>query len=197
MAWIYDIGKYKYFTTAQQENNVLEIYNYFRNYDMTLEALCGILGNMSKESTMNPGIKQGDDPSLGWGLIQWSPHHWLVDWCEKLGLDWYDGNAQLRRIVAEGEKTTDDGYSWWNTVEGYRYSWREYCQITDVDLALEAYFYIRIRAGKPDMQTRYEWAHYWYEFLSGEEPPVPPVPPTPSKKKKGMPVWMMVRRRIF
>ena len=51
MAWIYDIGVAKYFSTSQMQNNATEFYNYFINKGATLEAICGMLGNIQREST--------------------------------------------------------------------------------------------------------------------------------------------------
>lgn len=67
MAWIYEIGVQKNFNQSQQENNATEFYNYFIDYGATLEAICGMLGNITRESTLNPANKQGNSTRLGWG----------------------------------------------------------------------------------------------------------------------------------
>ena len=46
MAWIYDIGVAKYFSTSQMQKNATEFYNYFINKGATLQAICGMLGNI-------------------------------------------------------------------------------------------------------------------------------------------------------
>ena len=94
MAWIYEIGVAKYFSTSQMQNNATEFYNYFTNKGATLEAICGMLGNIQRESTLNPGIKQGSSTALDWGLIQWTPSTVLTNWCKTYGYNWYDGSAQ-------------------------------------------------------------------------------------------------------
>ena len=193
MAWIYEIGVKKYFNTAQMQNNATEFYNYFTNKGATLEAICGMLGNIQRESTLNPGIKQGSSTSLGWGLIQWTPSTVLTNWCKTYGYNWYDGSAQCERISCEGEGTKGAGGSWIPTNE-YAYSWSEFLALTDVAEATKAYLYERERAGVVALSDRLQYASEWYEYFSGT--PVPPTPPTPPipRKRKSMPIYMMLKR---
>lgn len=187
MAWIYEIGVAKYFNKSQMQNNATEFYNYFRNKGATLQAICGMLGNIQRESSLNPGIKQGSSTSLGWGLIQWTPSTVLTDWCKNYGYNWYDGLAQCERIFCEGEGTKGAGGSWIPTSK-YAYSWSEFLALTDVAEATKAYLYERERAGVEALDDRLQYANEWYEYLNGT-----PVPPTP-KKHKSMPVYMMLRK---
>lgn len=193
MAWIYEIGVGKYFTQAQMETNAKEFYNYFSSYGATLEAICGMLGNIQQESTINPGIKQGTSISLGWGLIQWTPSTVLTDWCDTYGYTWYDGAAQCDRIVAEGEAIKGAGGTWIPTKD-YPYSWSEFLTLTDVNEATYAYLKERERAGTEAIENRLKYASNWYTFFSGSTP-TPPTPPTPTPTtKKKMPIYMMIRR---
>lgn len=195
MAWIYEIGVAKYFSTSQMQNNATEFYNYFTNKGVTLEAICGMLGNIQRESTLNPGIKQGNSTSLGWGLIQWSPSTVLTNWCRTYGYNWYDGFAQCERIICEGEGIKNaSGY--WIPTASYPYSWSEFIALTDVAEATKAYLYERERAGVETLDLRLRYASNWYEYFSGTPippTPTPPTPPTPITKKK-MPIYMMLRR---
>ena len=193
MGWIYEIGVAKYFSTSQMQNNATEFYIYFINYGATLEAICGMLGNIQKESTLNPGIKQGSSISLGWGLIQWSPSTVLTNWCKTYGYNWYDGAAQCDRIKCEGEGTKNaNGY--WLPTSDYSYSWSEFITLTDVAEATKAYLYERERAGIEELDLRLQYASEWYEFFSGTPvPPQPPTPPTPIKRTS-MPIYMMLRK---
>ena len=188
MAWIYEIGVAKYFNTPQMQNNATEFYNYFTNKGATLEAICGMLGNIQRESTLNPGIKQGSSTSLGWGLIQWTPSTVLTNWCKTYGYNWYDGSAQCERISCEGEGTKGAGGSWIPTNE-YAYSWSEFLALTDVAEATKAYLYERERAGVVALSDRLQYASEWYEYFSGT-PPTPPIP----RKRKSMPIYMMLKR---
>lgn len=188
MAWIYEIGVAKYFSTSQMQNNATEFYNYFTNKGATLEAICGMLGNIQRESTLNPGIKQGSSTSLGWGLIQWTPSTVLTNWCKTYGYNWYDGSAQCERISCEGEGTKGAGGCWIPTTE-YAYSWSEFLALTDVAEATKAYLYERERAGVVALSDRLQYASEWYAYFSGT-PPTPPIP----RKRKSMPIYMMLKR---
>lgn len=190
MAWLYEIGVGKYFNQSKQENNATEFYNYFTNKGATIEAICGMLGNIQRESTLNPGIKQGSSTSLGWGLIQWTPSTVLTNWCKTYGYNWYDGSAQCERISCEGEGTKGAGGCWLPTSE-YAYSWSEFLALTDVAEATKAYLYERERAGIGALDLRLQYASEWYEYFSGK-PPTPPTPPTP-RKRKSMPIYMMLK----
>lgn len=193
MAWIYDIGVQKYFNQSQQENNAIEFYNYFINYGATIEAICGMLGNITRESTLNPAIKQDNSTSLGWGLIQWTPATVLTNWCKRYGYNWYDGTAQCERIKCEGEGTKNaNGY--WLPTPYYSYSWSEFIALTDVAEATKAYLYERERAGIEELDLRLQYASEWYKYFS--ETPVPPTAPTPPtpRKRTSMPIYMMLRK---
>lgn len=193
MAWIYEIGVAKYFSTSQMQNNATEFYIYFINYGATLEAICGMLGNIQKESTLNPGIKQGSSISLGWGLIQWSPSTVLTNWCKTYGYNWYDGAAQCDRIKCEGEGTKNANGYWLPTSE-YPYSWSEFLALTDVAEATKAYLYERERAGIEALDLRLQYANEWYSYFTGSPvPPAPPTPPTP-RKRTSIPIYMMLRK---
>lgn len=193
MAWIYDIGVQKYFNQSQQENNATEFYNYFINYGATIEAICGMLGNITRESTLNPANKQGNSTSLGWGLIQWTPATVLTNWCKRYGYNWYDGTAQCERIKCEGEGTNNaNGY--WLPTSDYSYSWSEFITLTDVAEATKAYLYERERSGTEALDLRLQYANDWYSYFTGSPvPPSPPTPPTPIKRTS-MPIYMMLRK---
>lgn len=193
MSWIYEIGVGKYFSRGQMLNNAVEFHHYFTDKGATLEAICGMLGNIQRESTLNPGIKQGNSTSLGWGLIQWTPSTVLTDWCKSYKYNWYDGTAQCERISCEGEGTKGaSGY--WLPTSDYAYNWSEFLALTDVDEATKAYLYERERAGVEALNERLQYANEWYEYFDGSPvPPSPPSPPTPYKRKS-IPIYMMLRK---
>lgn len=193
MAWLYEIGVGTYFNQTQRKNNATEVYKYFINKGASLEAICGMLGNMERESTLNPGIKQGASTSLGWGLIQWTPSTVLTNWCNTYGYNWYDGSAQCERIVCEGEGTKNaSGY--WLKTSSYPYTWTQFLALESVSEATKAYLYERERAPSGDEDLRIDYANAWYEYFTGSPPsPDPPTPPTPVTKRKHMPLYMMLR----
>ena len=168
MAWVYKITTdLNVLTEEQQKTNAKEFYNYFKGY-MTLEAMAGILGNIQRESQLNPGQQEygyGGSTSYGHGFIQWTPATILINWCNNQGLNWYDGKAQCYRIKCEGEGNVEDVY--WIPTSSYPYSWSEFCKLTSVSEATKSYLAERERAGESALDERLEYASNWYEFLSG------------------------------
>ena len=169
MSWEFKVGTGVYLTQSQMENNAKLFKQYFQSKGVTLESICGMLGNIQQESGLNPGIKQTASTSSGWGLIQWTPSTVLTDWCNTYGYTWYDGDVQCLRIWSEGTNEMDAGGTFIPTKE-YPYTWSEFCALTNVDEATKAYLYERERAGDEKLENRLEYARKWYEFLKGETP---------------------------
>src|ERR1700752_3873572 len=70
----------------------------------TKESICGMLGNMQTESTINPCIWQNLDAgntNLGFGLVQWTPATKYIDWCTQQGLEYANMDSNLMRILYE------------------------------------------------------------------------------------------------
>ena len=186
MAWNYVVTEsYDSLTQAQQEENAVEFYNHFKN-SMTLEAICGILGNIQRESQLNPGQMEGGHGgslSYGYGLIQWTPGSLLTNWASENGYSWYDGAAQCLYIDEENTYTGSDVV--WIPTASYAYSWNEFKRITDVEEAVKAYLYERERAGVAALSDRIQYAYEWYDYLSGIFTPFTPrlsldyPPPSP------------------
>lgn len=189
MAWIAIEGTKKYLTRAQMENNALEFNAYFAGR-YTLESICGMLGNVQRESTLNPALKETASASSGWGLIQWTPSSNLTDYASNQGRDWKDGNIQCQLINAE----VLEGYgTQWLPTTRYPYTGLEFSQLTDVEEAVKAYCFERERASVVKLDERIQNGKNWFEYLSGS--PAPPTPPTPSTRNH-MPVYMMLHRRF-
>lgn len=61
-------------TEYQKTCNAKFIYKRLVNCGFTKNAACAVLGNMERESKLNPGIWQIlNNTELGYGLVQWSP----------------------------------------------------------------------------------------------------------------------------
>lgn len=197
MAWHERVGVQSYLTESQMKDNATEICNYFRGQGMTLEAICGLLGNIQAESGLNPGNKETASSSNGWGLIQWTPATVLLNWCNKYNYTWYSGSVQCYRILCEGLRINDaSGY--WIPTSAYPYSWQQFSQLTNVEEATKAYLYERERAGVEAVAKRVTYANNWFAYFSGQPiPPTPPEPepPEPEQEKRKMPLYMMIKRR--
>lgn len=173
MSWIVKEG-YIFLSQSERENNATEFASYFKDY-MTLEAISGILGNIERESAINPGMYEGGSGS-GRGLIQWTPGSIIINWASEQGLPWASGETQCYRIKCEGEAIEGCGGTWIPT-KNYPYSWESFRQLTDVYEACKAYCYERERAGTVALSERLQYAKKWYEYLSGIVIPDPsPVP---------------------
>lgn len=196
--WAYNIGVQVGVTEAQRQSNAIEFYNYFKSYGCTDECICGMLGNIDLESSLNPGNKNGASPSTAWGLIQWYPSTILTDWCRSRNFLWYDGAIQCYVIECEGEEKEGCGGRFITTAE-YPYTWSQFTQLTDVNVATEAYLferertytYAQISEHLPDYNKRHDYANYWLQKFSDDPPPpTPPTPPIPFKRK--FPIIFMI-----
>lgn len=192
MSWKYKVtNRLGQFPLADSQNNAREVYNQLGSYGWALNAICGALGNMYVESYINPAQTQSGFPiggmRGGYGLVQWTPASKYKTWAIDNGHDITDGYWQLYDLDTQAH-----GIEW--STRAYPLSYSEYKASEETPAYLTEVFLRNYeRAGVEDLDRRVEWANYWYEFLSGEEPPVPPTPPTPTRTSKGMPVWMMIR----
>lgn len=203
MSWHYRLttAQYQVLTNEEMQENAVEFYNYFTNRygnSITLEAICGMLGNIHLESVMNPGSMSSNDEydqNTGWGLIQWTPPTDLTNWItSKQYSTWCDGAAQCELIGDEGDGNDPSVSGRWLITPDYQYTWAEFLLLTSVDEATAAYCFERERAGVVSLATRQQYAQQWYTYLSGViNPFVPPTPPTPTRIKK-MPLWMMLKK---
>lgn len=100
-------------TTALSQNNMLTnaryIYNYLIGKQWSTTAICGMLGNMEMESTINPGRWQNGtvNTANGYGLTQWTPSTKYTSWLAS-GAVKDDIDNQLSRILYE----VSNGLQW-------------------------------------------------------------------------------------
>lgn len=200
MAWIVDDtrneNRHAWTNYSEQAtNNAWEFYNYFVDR-MTIEALCGILGNVTAESHINPLQEQVFNTTplppqrdRGLGLIQWTPQGDLTEFCD----DYHNGNDQCGLIMDEIMGVVGGRFFPSVVHPEYSYSGSEFIALTDIEEATKAYFWERERGTWN--QSRVDYANHWYEVFQGE-PPVPPVPPVPPSKYKGMPLYFYITKRF-
>lgn len=192
----------------KQKVNVNTIYNALHSYGFTLQAICGMLGNMQSESVgFNPGVYQGrykrvwPSVNFGMGLVQWTPNFKLNDWAKDNGdLHIYDIATQLKRIKYQAENNIQygrrDSFPWsWSAPQTFT----EYKSSTQTakQLAYAFYWYYE----KPKSSTnptdrdksasgRAANAEYWYNYLSGQ--PIPPGP-GPGPVPGDTPIWLLFK----
>ena len=160
------ISSNAYLSAAEMLTNAQYILNYLCGKGWSKEAVCGILGNMQVESTINPGIWEGLDEgntSKGFGLVQWTPASTLINWATQNNLDYKDIDTQLYRLIWELETNTQ-----YIPTQEYPGSFAQFVVSTASPgtLAL-AFMYNYERPGSYSTgDKRAEYALAWYNLLT-------------------------------
>lgn len=184
----------RYLTLEQMEHNAMLIYDIFTEYGWSDNAICGMLGNMQRESTINPGLWQslieGSGGGGGYGLVQWTPWTNFTDWADEMGYEWDDGYAQCEWIEDETVATGQ-----WIPTSQYPMKFSEFRVSTKSPEYLASVFLKNFeRAGVSAEDERRTNARYWFDYIGGEDSDEPDEPVIPSgTKRKKMPVWMMLK----
>lgn len=176
---------------SQREHNALVIAACLRNHGFSDSAIAGILGNMQRESSLNPNAYYGYGgySAVSFGLVQWDPTSKYQNWADNNGyLPYYDIEYQCERINYE----FDNGIQYYST-DSYPISAKKY-KVSDKDpytLACAfAWNYERsstVLYGTEEekealRQERGNAAQTWYEVITGN--PAPPQGGTIGRKKK-------------
>lgn len=128
----------------------------------SLNAIAGLLGNMQRESTLNPSLHERG--GSGYGLVQWTPGTKLTKWCQnqhpKLNSDEID--SQLKRILYEFEEKIE-----WYPKTGFKLSFAEFMKSKkDPEWLAEAFMRNYERPGVTALEKRQAYARHWYDYLS-------------------------------
>lgn len=140
----------------------------------SINAISGMLGNIQKESSVNPGIWQNlTVGSGGYGLVQWTPYTKYSEWA---GSGWENnGDKECERIIYE----FDNGLEYYSTSQ-YPLSASEFRTSTQSpEYLATAFLYNYERPKNKNQPIRRTYARNWYKFLTGEDPPTPPEPDPP------------------
>ena len=158
----------------EMTSNASYIYSYFSAKGWTRNAICAMLGNMQRESTINPGVWQGlkeGNTKGGLGLVQWTPASKLISWCNSNGLNHLDINAQCQRIMYELQNNKQ-----WIKTSAYNITFEEFTKSkTNIKYLTTAFLKNYERAGVSALQQRIEHAQYWYDKFY-----IPPQPVYPD-----------------
>lgn len=221
------IGKNYYLSYSEMQNNAAIIYDYLTREGWTKNAICAILGNMQLESNINPQIWQDlrepiagqDNSKKGYGLTQWTPYTKLLSWCSANNLNYYDGYAQLKRIMYE-RNSTKDPYAmssfvqWANYPTAYDENGILYCTFTFYDFSVSTKspselvidfmkYYERPSVAGRKESTRIKYANYWWNYFNGESAAILPpgglpfwsVWSTRNDSQHRLPIYMLCSRR--
>ena len=167
----------------EQKVNAAYIYRWLMEHGWAFNAICGMLGNFQRESTINPGRWQGGvrKDSKGFGLVQWTPSTKFRDWAKSRGLNENSLDAQLERIeweLANGKQ--------WITKSSYPLSFAQFKVSAESPGYLAKAFGVNyersgaILAGGSEaeatLNARANYAEEWYTYLSGLPIDVPEQP---------------------
>lgn len=160
----------RYLAQAEMQNNATLVWQYFQPKGWTLNAIAAMLGNMEKESTINPGIWGNLDPGgtpedTGYGLVQWTPYTRITQWLTNHGYKLDSGDGQCAKLVEE--MTSPNLEVTWIETDAYPISFREFAYSDrDVSWLAMAFLANYERPADPDQPDRATLAQKWYTFLS-------------------------------
>lgn len=182
MAWI---SGNRYLSLSEMQNNVDILHYFFRSAGWTDNAIAAMLGNMQSESTINPGIWESLEPYAGgYGLVQWTPYTNYSNWA---GDGWQDnGQKEMERIIYE----LNNGLQWISTSK-YPMSFEDFTLSQEAPSELaQVWLYNYERPKVKPQPIRSTRANYWYQYITGHEPPTP----------SNIPIWLLfkiARRGIY
>lgn len=180
MAWVIKEQSNWYLTKAEMQNNANYVIEYMRRNGWTTNAIAALLGNLQKESHINPGCWQSGlvgVEKMGFGLCQWTPSTKYTSWASKNGYSRTNPTAQLYWInyvmASSGE---------WIPTGQYNLSYNDFKTSTrSVSFLTAAWCYEFERPGKPKLPDRQAYAAEWYSYITGGYvPPTPEPDPTPT-----------------
>lgn len=173
----------KSLTLEQMTVNAQYILDFLLHKGWTKNAVCGMLGNMQAESSINPGRWQMGysvwNMDAGFGLVQWTPASKYFDWARG-----YYGCTNQQAITMDKELSrilweVQNNKQWISSLDTQGRTFSQFTQSTDTpyDLAM-AFIKAYERPKNPNQPYRGERAEYWYSTLTGGGIPSPPPPPT-------------------
>lgn len=167
----------EYLSQAKMDVNAKWIAQHMSTkYGWTMNAICGMLGNMETESKMNPGLwesrkdweARGEDPlnnKHGYGLVQWTPWGKYTNYAERHGLERVHIASQLQRIQAELENDLQ-----WIKTSKFPMTFREFSQSTESPYYLAGVFvrnYERPNITSETYKQRGSQADYYWQLIMG------------------------------
>lgn len=158
----------RYLEQNEMLNNAQLIGNYLIGKGWSKNAICGVLGNMQYESTMNPTLWESfqvGDTSVGFGLVQWTPASKIINWCTENGKDYNNPYDQLDRLIWE----VTNGDQWIATTT-YNISFSDFIKSNDSPYNLAMTFINNYeRPLNPNQPERGKAAEYYFNQLSFED----------------------------
>jgi murein DD-endopeptidase MepM/ murein hydrolase activator NlpD len=164
----------RFLTLEEMTINAEYILDYLGSRGWTKNAVCGLLGNLQTESSINSGIWQSlisydHDPYItveghGYGLVQWTPFNKYTVWARDNGLTYSDMDTQLQRIQYE----VDNNLQWFG---GYSdvMTFQQFTQSLETpEYLAEVFIKTYEHPADPEQPIRGTQARYWFDTLTGE-----------------------------
>lgn len=157
-------------TEEQMKVNARYIYNALTNDGWTINSICGMLGNMETESSINPGRWQndrvaGDPTGHGYSLVQWTPYTNYTDWATASG---YTDPSEMDTALDRIKYELANNLQWIPTIT-YPMTFQAFkvSTINPYDLAM-IFLANYERPAEPYQPLRGEQAVKWYNYLQSE-----------------------------
>jgi len=161
----------RYLTIEEMTVNAQYILSFLLGKGWSKNAICGMLGNLQTESTINPGIWQGlneGNISGGYGLVQWTPASKYINWANTNGYSYSEIDSQLQRILYEVENNIQwfGGYS-------SAMTFKQFTQSTETpEYLADVFIKTYEHPADPNSPTtgtlvRQSQARQWFDVLTG------------------------------
>lgn len=208
MAWHAKISGPYARTSEEAIENANNIWGTLNARGWTVNAVCGLLGNMGAESGYNPwrwqsdliGVSTGSPwTDKGYGFVQFTPGGKYINAPEAKEVVGYGPNfSDKQGLPSDGyaQMVYVDGYADYYATTAYPENYAEFkaSEQTPAYLA-KAWLYNYERPEDPGATeaARAENAEYWWAVLTGTPPPDPGPGPSPGGGKK-MSIYYYLRK---
>ena len=155
-----------------QIDNMRKVLQYFLAKGWTRNSICGMLGNMMVESTVNPWLFQHNsldwsDPAAiladsgGMGLTQWTPCRKYYQWAVDSNLDPESGNTMCDRIYYEYQNNLQ-----WSLDNYGQHTWEDFVTSTETpEILARVFLWAYERPADPDLAQRQANARWCFDNL--------------------------------
>ncbi|ORX49610.1 hypothetical protein BCR36DRAFT_583694 [Piromyces finnis] len=143
-----------------------EVYNFFKNKGWTKNAICGLLGNMERESGLNPNINEYSGGG-GYGLVQWTPGSVLKNWANARGYDYRTTNTQCLRLQYEFDlQSTNSAEKQYYKTSSCNLTFSQFSKSTKTPEELaECFMRNYERPGVLALADRKTYARKWFNYF--------------------------------
>ena len=162
-----------------QIDNMRLVLQYFLAKGWTRNSICGMLGNMMVESTVNPWLFEHhsldwSDPAAiladngGMGLTQWTPCRKYYQWAIDSNLDPESGNTMCDRIYYEYQNNLQ-----WSLDNYGQHTWEDFVTSTESpEILARVFLWAYERPADPDLAQRQANARWCFDNLRATIDPV-------------------------